>query len=339
MSQTKAGKAVEASSIAPDLDLARQVIAAEADAVRDLAAHLGEPFARAAGLLFRCTGTVVTTGIGKAGLVAQKISATLASTGTPSHFLHPVEALHGDLGRLRKQDILLVLSLSGETEEIVRLVNLVRKLSAGLISITATDGSTLAAHSDAVLTIGEVPEACPLGLAPTASTTAMLALGDALAMVVLQMRDFTPERFAEFHPGGSLGRQLMRVEEAMTFRRDRNLPLCEQTLTVREVIARASKIPRRPGAVLLTGADGKLSGIFTDADLRRLLNEKNLAMLDQPIEQVMTRNPRRMRAGELASAALAVFNELRIDELPVVDAADRPIGLIDVQDMVHLKLL
>lgn len=322
-----------------DLELARKVLAAEAAAVAALGQRVDGHFARAAGLCFACQGSVVTTGIGKAGLVAQKISATLASTGTPSHFLHPVEAVHGDLGRLRRDDILLALSHSGETDEIVRLVNVVKKQRIPLVSMTAGDDSTLARHSDVVLSIGQIEEACPMNLAPTASTTAMLALGDALALVVMEMRQFTAEQFAEFHPGGSLGRQLMKVEEAMSFRRDRNLPLCSQSLTVRQVIAEASQIPRRPGAVLLTDGDGRLSGIFTDADLRRLLNEKDLGVLDQPIEGVMTRNPRRVRAGELASAALAVFNELRIDELPVVDGDDRPIGLVDIQDMVHLKLL
>ncbi len=323
----------------PDLDLARRVLAAEADAVAALVGRVDAAFARAAELLFACTGTVVTTGIGKAGLVAQKISATLASTGTPSHFLHPVEAVHGDLGRLRRDDLLIVLSLSGETEEIVRLVHVVKKLAIPLVAVTAAGDSTLARHGDVVLALGPVEEACPMGLAPTASTTAMLALGDALAVVVMRMRDFTPAQFAEFHPGGQLGRQLMTVEEAMGFRRDVNLPLFDQSRTVWQVLAEASAIKRRPGAVLLTDSSGRLAGIFTDADLRRLLNERDTALLDQPVGQVMTANPRRIRAGQLVSAALAVFNQLRIDELPVVNDDDRPIGLIDVQDVVALKLL
>lgn len=335
----------------PDLDLARQVLASEADAVRSLAARLDGGFSRAAELFFACGqsggGTVVTTGIGKAGLIARKISATLASTGTCSTFLHPVEAVHGDLGRLRGGDVLLALSQSGETEEIVRLVNVVRKLAVPLVSITASADSTLGRHSDVVLTIGPLAEACPLGLAPTASTTAMLALGDALALVVMQMRNFTPAQFAEYHPGGQLGRQLLRVEEAMGFRRGVNLPLFDQAVTVRETLGPVAggkgagnlRSLRRPGAVLLTDAAGKLSGIFTDSDLRRLLNTGGPAALDQPVERVMIAHPKRIAAGQLVSAAMAIINQHRIDELPVVDAADQPIGLIDVQDIVALKLL
>ena len=345
------------------LDLARQVLQAEADAVRSLIGRLDDSFSRAAELIFHCgqnggpgegapsSGTVVTTGIGKAGLIAQKVSATLASTGTCSTFLHPVEAVHGDLGRLRNGDVLIAFSQSGETDEIIRLVNLVRKLAAPLIAVTSSADSTLGRHADVVLSIGPVAEACPLGLAPSASTTAMLALGDALALVVMQMRRFTPAQFAEFHPAGQIGRQLLRVEEAMGFRRDVNLPLFAQTATVRETLgpARAAgkdgsnlRSLRRPGAVLLTDSAGRLSGIFTDSDLRRLLNEDHVAALDpldQPVERVMIAHPKRIAAGQLVSAALAIINQHRIDELPVVDADDRPIGLIDVQDIVALKLL
>ncbi|MDD4891793.1 MAG: KpsF/GutQ family sugar-phosphate isomerase [Phycisphaerae bacterium] len=337
---------------APDLDLARQVLAAEADAVRSLVGRVDGGFSRAAELFVACgsaggAGTVVTTGIGKAGLVAQKISATLASTGTCSTFLHPVEAVHGDLGRLRKGDVLLALSQSGETEEIVRLVNVVRKLSVPLVSITASADSTLGRHSEVVLAIGQLAEACPLGLAPTASTTAMLALGDALALVVIQMRNFTPAQFAEFHPGGQIGRQLMRVEEAMGFRKGVNLPLFDRKVTVRQTLGQPAPAKvqknlrslRRPGAVLLTDAAGRLSGIFTDSDLRRLLNEGDESVLDQPVERFMIPNPKRIAAGQLVSAAMAIINQYRIDELPVVDANDQPVGLIDVQDIVALKLL
>jgi len=345
LTQADGGKASAPGpgAAAPDLGLAREVLQAEAHAVAALVDRLDGGFAEAAGLILACRGTVVASGIGKAGLIARKISATLASTGTPSHFLHPVEALHGDLGRLRPEDLLLALSHSGETDEVVRLVSLVKKLGVRLVSMTGGGESTLARHSDAVLRIGQLSEAGPHGLAPTVSTTAMLALGDALALTVMQMRGFTPDRFAEFHPGGSLGRQLMTVEQAMTFRKDENLPVFSQSRSVREVMHEASTIRRRPGAVLLTDEAGRLAGIFTDADLRRLLagldGREGLAVLDLPIERVMTRDPRRVRAGQLAGEALAVFNELRIDELPVVDGGDRPIGLIDVQDMVHLKLL
>lgn len=332
----------------PDLGLARQVLTVEADAVRSLVDRLDGGFCRAAELIYACTcaagGAVITTGIGKAGLIAQKISATLASTGTPSSFLHPVEAVHGDIGRLRDCDVLLALSHSGETDEIVRLVNVVRKLSAPLIALTASAESTLGRYSDVVLATGSLAEACPLGLAPTASTTAMLALGDALALVVMRMRNFTPEKFAEFHPGGQLGRLLLRVEEAMGFRTGVNLPLFDAALSVREVLRQADAIKRvgkvrLPGAVLLSDESGRLAGIFTDGDLRRLLIGNDPAALDRPVRQVMIGSPRRIRAGQLVSAAVALFNQYRIDELPVVDENDRPIGLIDVQDIVALKLL
>jgi arabinose-5-phosphate isomerase len=323
----------------PDLALARRIIETEAEGLRGLAERLDEAFAAAAEAVFACPGTVILTGIGKAGIVARKVSATLASTGSPSIFLHPVEALHGDLGRLRRGDVVIALSNSGRTEELLRLTDHLKARGARLIAVTADGESALAGHADIALCYGEVVEACPMGLAPTASTTCMLALGDALALTVMRMRDFRPEEFAAFHPGGDLGRRLLRVEEAMTARAGERLPIAPDNLSVREVLERAERIPRRAGAVLLTDADGRLTGIFTDADLRRRLLDEGEALLARPVSEVMIGEPMRIAVGSLASEALAMMNQRRIDELPVVDDAGRPVGLLDVQDLISLTAL
>ena len=321
----------------PNLDLARKVVATEGRYISELAERLDERFVAAAQAVFRCTGQVILTGIGKAGIIASKISATLASTGTPSLFLHPVEALHGDLGRVRRDDVIIALSHSGTTEELIRLVDHLRARGASLIAITAAPESALAQYADIALCYGQVEEACPLGLAPSASTGCMLALGDALALTVMDMRRFSPEDFAAFHPGGSLGRALLRVEEAMTFRQGDRLPVAPDYLSVREALQVADS-PRRAGAVLLVDADGRLTGILTDADVRRRVHaEKDDAWRAAPVSQVMHRDPKRIRLGQLASEALAIMNRFRIDELPVVDADGRPVGLLDVQDLVGLK--
>jgi arabinose-5-phosphate isomerase len=281
---------------------------------------------------------VVVSGIGKAGIIGQKISATLASTGTPSHFLHPAEAIHGDLGRVQERDVVVVLSYGGATEEISRLLDLLKRIGPKVIAITGGAGSALTRCADVALCFGQVDEADEHNLAPTVSTACMLAIGDALALTVAKMRRFAPEDFALFHPGGSLGRKLLKVEEAMTFRRGENLPVAGDNLTVREVLHAVSRIKRRSGAVLLTGADGRLTGIFSDSDLRRLLEKRENA-LDLPVAKVMTRDPKRIGQGNLASEALHLLNEYRIDELPVVDENNVPVGLIDVQDLVVMRMV
>ncbi|HUS93440.1 MAG TPA: KpsF/GutQ family sugar-phosphate isomerase [Phycisphaerae bacterium] len=323
-----------------DLDLARRALLAEGDALRALAGQIGDDFAAAARRVFQCPGTVVLTGIGKAGLVARKISATLASTGTQSLFLHPVEALHGDLGRARRGDVVIALSHSGRTEELIRLLDHLKARGAQLIALTGTPDSPLGQNADVTVCYGPVEEACPLGLAPTVSTTCMLALGDALAIAVMQMRRLTPEEFAAYHPAGELGRKLLKVEEAMMFRRGEQLALVADTLTLGEALAAAESVPRRTGAMLLVDAGGRLSGILTDADVRRLLlARRGEDLLACPVADVMTRNPKRIRLGELASEAMAVLNRYRIDELPVVDGDDKPVGVIDVQDLLGIKTL
>jgi arabinose-5-phosphate isomerase len=320
-------------------NFARRVIDTEAAAVKAMAEAVDESFEQAVRLILDCRASVIVSGIGKAGHVARKLSATLASTGTPSHFLSPADAVHGDLGSIRKGDVVLLASASGESDEILRLLNLVKKLDHPVIAITATQNNTLGRFADIALTIGNIAEACPLGLAPSASTTAMLALGDALALTVMHLRQFTAEDFALFHPAGQLGRKLIKVKEAMTFRIGQNLPVASDRLSVGQVLHEVSTIKRRSGAVILIGDEGKMTGIFTDGDLRRLVTDDDGAGLKRPVREVMKTQPKRILGEQLASEAMAMMRQFRIDELPVVDAEDRPIGLIDVQDLVVLKML
>jgi arabinose-5-phosphate isomerase len=317
-----------------DLAFAREVLDLEARAIAGLAERIDERFLDAVRLVLRCKGRVVVTGMGKPGLIGQKISATLASTGTPSYALHPAEALHGDLGRVVKQDVLLVISNSGETDEIVQLLPLVKKLGAKIIAITGKRDSTLGRHCDVLLDIGPIEEACPLGLAPTTSTTAMLALGDALALAVQKERQWTPEEYAFYHPGGSLGRKLLKVDEVM--RKGGANPLIPQDRTVKEALFAITEA--RAGAISCVDADGRLAGIFTDGDLRRhLATEPNVEA--ETIANVMTRNPITIAPDRLAAEAAQVLRERRIDELPVVDADGRPVGMIDVQDLLAVGLV
>ena len=275
----------------------------------------------------------MVTGIGKAGLVAQKISATLASTGTPSHFLHPAEAMHGDLGVLRRDDIVLALSQSGETEEITRLLPHLAAAGVGIVALTGRADSTLGRAADVVVATGHIREACVLGLAPSTSTSILLAIGDALALVTSALRQFTHEDFAARHPGGSLGRQLMRVDDAL-----RPLDECRIARpqdSVRAVFARPLPA-RRTGAVMIVGDDGRLAGLFTDSDLARLFERRNDAALDGPIEAVMTGRPTTVPLGTRLRDAMAILELRRLSELPVVDVAGRPVGLLDIVDLVGI---
>ncbi len=320
---------------------ARELLAAESRALAVLEKTLDGDFVRAVKLLAACEGRVVTTGIGKAGIIARKLGATLASTGTPSDFLHPTEALHGDLGRVTGADVVLALSNSGTTEEILRLVGPLRELGAKLVAVTADPGSPLANHADVVLDYGEVAEVCPLGLAPTTSTTVMLALGDALAMEVLKQRAFSTEEFARFHPGGNLGRSLMRVEEVM--RKGESLPLVRAGASLAEAVEAMTATPGRPGAVLVVDGDGRFQGFYTDGDLRRCLltaqETGRFDMMGRPIDEVMTRDPITIRPEELVAAGLRMLRERQIDQLGVVDADGRAVGLLDIQDLLNIRAL
>ena len=318
-----------------------EVLRVEAAAIARLAdlmvgSSRAEAFDRAVMTVLQCNGQMVVTGMGKAGLVGQKVSATLASTGTPSFFLHPAEALHGDLGRVRKGDVVFALSNSGETSEVNRVMGAVKKLGVPVIGVTGAAESTLGQHSDVLLDIGRVVEACPMQLAPTASTTVMLALGDALAMAVLEERGFGPRDYARFHPAGSLGRRLLRVDEVM--RKGAALPLVSTGVTVADALIQTSKTKGRPGASLVVDKDGALAGIFTDGDLRRLLEGGSFERLNQPIDDFMARSPKVLAPDDLAEDAHRLLRENRIDMAPVVDGSRRPIGLIDVQDLIEVGI-
>ena len=321
-----------------DLEYARNVIEAEADAIISVKPIVDASFARACRMIYDCNGSCIVSGIGKAGIIGQKISATLASTGTPSHFLHPAEAVHGDLGRLRKNDVVIVLSYGGETDEVTRLINLVKQLDIQLIAITGESNSTLCKYSDVALCMGRMNEACPLGVAPSVSTTCMLAVGDALAFTVMKARNFGVEDYVRFHPGGSLGARLMTVEQSMLFRPGERLPVVNVGDTIKVLLEMTGEI-KRHGAVMVVGKEGKLAGIITDADIRRLMAKHGLNAFEFVAGDVMTPDCKKIRADALAAEATAIFHKYRIDDLPVVDADDKPVGLIDVQDIVTIKVV
>ena len=318
------------------LDFARNIIAQEGRAIIKAAALLGKPFHEAVSRITQKerNGNVIVTGIGKAGLIGKKISATMASTGTRSFFLHPAEAVHGDLGRIGSDDIVLVLSQSGETEEVVRLLPAIRKLGATIIALTATNQSTLGQSADIVLSFGKLEEADSLGLAPSTSTAVMLALGDALALTASRAYGFRAEDFAVFHPGGSLGRNLSLVEDHM-----RPLEQCRfanENRTLREILSMETASNRCSGAIMLTDDTGKLSGILTDSDLRRLIGNRLEEQLDQPACHAMTKQPKHVRSGSSILDAIAILTNLKISELPVVNAENDPVGLIDITDMLTI---
>jgi len=316
------------------LRLAREVLSTEAAAVSRLAGRLDESFCAAVALVDGCRGCVIVAGMGKAGLIGQKIAATLASMGVRSQFVHPAEAIHGDLGRIRSGDVAMVLSQSGETAETTRILPSLRELGVPIIALTCRRNSTLARGSDVVIDLGPLEEACPLGLAPTTTTTAMLAMGDALAVVASRMRGFTREDFARFHPGGNLGRKLNNVEDEM-----RSLSQCRvaaDTDSVRLVFTHGRQHGRRSGAIMLVDADGRLSGIFTDSDLARLFENRRESALDEPIAHVMTRSPKTVRRGARMIDAVNLMAAHKISELPVVDETGIPLGMLDVTDVVGL---
>lgn len=314
---------------------ARQVLKIEADSIRRLSSRINKDFEKAVNLIYACKGRIVVTGMGKAGIIGEKISATLASTGTPSLWLHSAEAIHGDLGRVQKQDIIIAISNSGETEEIVRLIPNIKKIGAKLIAITGNIRSTLAKNNDALLDVSIKEEACPLGLAPMASTTTMLAMGDALCAALIDKRGFKRIDFAFLHPGGSLGKQLLlTVEDIM--RKGAQNPIVKENAKVKSVLLKITAA--RAGSATVVDDKGKLKGIFTDGDLRRHL-EKGLDLSKQKVKDVMTKKPRTLKKGRLAVEALRILREYKIDEIPIVDEKGRAIGLVDVQDLLKAGLV
>jgi arabinose-5-phosphate isomerase len=322
---------------------ARSILRSEAAAINAVADRLDHSILRAIDLIHQkisldSPGVLVVSGVGKSGLVGQRVSASFASTGTPSHFLHPVEAVHGDLGRVRAHDVVLLLSYGGESDEITRLLNVLKTMTIPVIAVTGKPTSTLGKNADICIAIGSIEEACPLRLAPTTTVNVLSAVADAIVLGVMGKRDFSAEDFAAFHPAGSLGRKLLKVHQAMHFKVGENLSTVSDSLTVRDVLSHDRTAGRRAGAILLVDATGILTGIFTDGDLRRKL-EAHANLLDLPIADVMTKNPKTINADALASEALALMNRHRIDELPVIDPTHKPLGLIDVQDMVSLKIV
>lgn len=319
-----------------------EVLRAEASAVQGVVDRLDHQIHAAVDILTRCAdagGSVLVSGLGKSGLIGKKISATLASLGVPSHDIHPAEAAHGDLGRIRPTDCLIALSNSGETEEVVALAGILRQDGVPIISITGgSPSSALARIASVALSIGPVSEASDLGLAPTCSTTATLALGDALALAVARRRSFTADDFAKRHPGGLLGGLLRPVIDVLRFTPGHNLPIVKATQTVRGALDEAHALGRRPGAVLVVDAAGVMVGIFTDGDLRRLVL-KDVRSLDRAISDVMTRSPRSLPDTALVRDAVRMVREHRQDEIPVVDDSGRPVGLLDVQDLIALRVV
>ncbi|MBI5886744.1 MAG: KpsF/GutQ family sugar-phosphate isomerase [Deltaproteobacteria bacterium] len=312
---------------------ARRVISIEAGAVAALSSRLNGSFSTAVEMMFAATGKVVVTGMGKSGIICQKIASTLSSTGTPAFFLHPAEGTHGDLGMVMRNDVLVAVSNSGETEELIKIIPVVKRLGLKMIAMTGRPGSTLARAADVALDVGVKEEACPLGLAPTASTTATLAMGDALAVALLERRDFKPEDFALLHPAGSLGRRLRRVEELM--HAGAELPRVSRGTSMRNAILVMTA--KRLG---LTGVfDGdRLVGVVTDGDLRRAL-ERGDDLLSKSVDEVMTRGPKVIPATEVAEAALKKMEEATITSLFVCDAAGVVVGIIHMHDLVRAGVL
>jgi arabinose-5-phosphate isomerase len=316
------------------LGFARSILTHEADALAAVSSRLGESFLRVIMLLANGRGRVAVIGVGKSADVGQKIVGTLNSTGTRAYLLDATRAVHGDLGAVHPDDIALLLSHSGESEELIRLLSPLRELAGGLIVITGNPHSTLLKAADASVMYGPIVEACPLSLAPSTSTTVMIAIGDAIAFTLSELREFTAEQFARYHPAGSLGRKLSGVESYM--RSGSDLRLARASDSVRMVFAQSRQTGRRTGAVMLTNADGTLAGIFTDSDLARLFESRGDEQFDRPIGDLMTRNPITIFRTAKMGEALEQMRAKKISELPVVDEAGKPVGLLDVTDLIGI---
>lgn len=314
------------------IDVAKKVLQIEADAVLALQSRIDQAFTRAVELILACEGRVVVTGMGKSGLICQKIAATMASTGTPTLFLHPAEGIHGDLGMMTKEDVVIAISNSGETEEICRILPVIKRMGLPLIAMSGNPESTLAQAGDVHLDISVSEEACPLGLAPTASTTATLAMGDALAVVLLEERGFRAEDFALFHPGGALGKKLLlRVEDLM--HSGDSVPLVSPETLLRDALFEITS--KKLGVTGVVDDKKQLVGVFTDGDLRRVM-EKGLDTLQQPIEGVMSCSPKRILRRNLAAKALQIMETHSITSLFVFDEETSlvPVGVVHLHDLL-----
>jgi len=327
--------AKSASQESAVLAMAREVLEIEAKAVADLIQHLDHDFSRAVDLVLNCRGRVVVSGIGKSGHIARKIASTLASTGTPAFFVHPAEASHGDLGMVAREDVLIALSNSGESQELLAIVPLLKRQGAKLIGMTGNPASTLAREADIHLYAGAEKEACPLNLAPTASTTAALALGDALAVALMSAKGFTRDEFAASHPGGTLGRRLLtHVRDAM--RTGKDAPGIAHTATAMEGVLEMSR--GRMGMTAVLDDAGRVLGIFTDGDLRRGL-EKGLDMRATRITEVMTRGPRTIGPDRLAAEAVEIMERFKVNQLLVVDPDGKLVGALNMHDLFRAKVI
>ena len=318
----------------PILSRGRLVLEVEARAIEEMVLRLDGAFEAAVELVFGSGGRVIASGLGKSGIICQKIAATLSSTGTPAMFMHPVEAIHGDLGMLVAGDVMILASNSGETEELLRLVPIVKRLGARLVGILGQTDSTLARECDVVLDVSVREEACPLGLAPTASTTAALAMGDALAMALVERRGFSAEQFAERHPGGMLGKRFLRVSELM--HTGGRVPRVAAGTPIREAIFEMTS--KGFGATSVVDEDGRLVGIITDGDLRRLLERRPEDALAATAGEAMTRDPLTIDGGELAAAALEVMERRHVTSLLVLDDERRPTGIVHIHDLWRTEL-
>jgi len=317
------------------LDTARRVLRIEAQAIQDMLARLDSSFERAVALLLACKGRVVTTGMGKSGLVARKISATLSSTGTPSLFLHPAEALHGDLGMLTRGDALLAITYGGETQEILNLLETLKRLEIPIVTLTGNVKSTLAESSEVVLDVSVKEEACTLNLAPTASTTVAMAVGDAIAVSLLERRGFNPEDFAALHPAGRLGKKLLRVEHLMHSGEalPRVSPDTPMPATFHEMSA------KKLGMTTVTTPDGQLAGLITDGDLRRLMEQFGGATLSMTAGDCMVRAPQTILPNVLASEALNLMEKRKITSVVVVNESQKVVGVVHLHDLWTLELI
>ena len=317
------------------LELGRRVLAIEADAVRALIDRLDGRFLEAVSLILSCRGRVIVSGIGKSGHIARKIASTLSSTGTPAYFVHPAEASHGDLGMIQRDDVFIGLSYSGESDELLRIVPLVKRQGAKLVAMTGNPQSSLAREADVVLDAAVEQEACPLNLAPTASTTAALALGDALAVALLDARGFSADDFARSHPGGSLGRKLL-THVADVMRTGERIPMVKSGASLFDAILEITR--KGMGMTAVVDGTGRLVGLFTDGDLRRNL-ERNADPRTTVIDSVMTRDPRAIRPNSLAVEAVEVMERRKSTQLPVVDADGRLVGALNIHDLFQAKIL
>jgi arabinose-5-phosphate isomerase len=318
----------------PLLNLAERVLRLEAEGILGLVERLDKRFLRALELLRDCQGRVVVTGIGKSGIIGRKVAATLASVGTPALFLHPAEGVHGDIGMVARGDVVLAISNSGETEEVLTLLPAIKRLGVPLIVLTGNPNSTLARSGEVVLDGSVTEEACPMDLVPTSSTTAALAMGDALAVALLELRGVKPEDFAVVHPGGSLGRRFLTVEDLMHV--GEAVPVVSEGTPVAQAILEMTG--KRLGATTVVDTAGRLTGIITDGDLRRAL-QRDRQLLSKVAQEVMSRNPKTIGRLELAAKALEVMEHYAITQLIIVDERERPAGIIHLHDLLRAKIV